>query len=80
MSNVPVPCDSRHFLYVDSAVLRRQIEDLAGRVDAECTLLREPSPRFWRSIADKGRFWTENADMFSAQLPMVRDFERVPNR
>jgi hypothetical protein len=57
-------------LYVDSAVLRRQIEDLAGRVDAECTLLREPSPRFW----------TENADMFSAQLPMVRDFERVPNR
>jgi hypothetical protein len=24
--------------------------------------------RFWTSIADKGRFWTENADMFSAQL------------
>jgi hypothetical protein len=26
------------------------------------------SLRFWTSIADKGRFWTENADMFSAQL------------
>ena len=24
--------------------------------------------RIWTSIADKGRFWTENADMFSAQL------------
>jgi hypothetical protein len=26
------------------------------------------SLQFWTSIADKGRFWTENADMFSAQL------------
>jgi hypothetical protein len=26
-----------------------------------------PRP-FWTSIADKRRFWTENADMFSAQL------------
>jgi hypothetical protein len=31
-------------------------------------LIREHIPRFWTSIADKGRFWTENADMFSAQL------------
>jgi hypothetical protein len=38
-----------------------------------------PSPRFWTSIADKERFWTENADMFSAQMPTVRDFELVPN-
>jgi hypothetical protein len=26
------------------------------------------SLRLWTSIADKRRFWTENADMFSAQL------------
>ena len=35
--------------------------------------------RFWTSIADKGHFWTENADMFSAQLVAYRDFGRVPN-
>jgi hypothetical protein len=37
------------------------------------------SLRFWTSIADKGRFWTETADMFSAQLAACRDFGRVPN-
>jgi hypothetical protein len=26
------------------------------------------SLRIWTSITDKGRFWTENADMFSAEL------------
>jgi hypothetical protein len=33
--------------------------------------------RFWTSIADKGRFWTQNADVFSAQLAAWRDFGHV---
>jgi hypothetical protein len=37
------------------------------------------SLRFLTSIADKGRFWTETADMFSAQLAACRDFWRVLN-
>jgi hypothetical protein len=31
-------------------------------------LIREHIPRLWESIADKGRVWTENADMLGGLM------------
>src|ERR1700730_11603304 len=49
-----------------------------GRIGRRCR--REPSPRIWTRNAGKVRFWTENADMFSAPFTRAGLFDLATNR
>jgi hypothetical protein len=67
------------FLCRDSTVLRCRDGVFSRKPQCMMALIPEHIPRFWTSIADKGRFWTENADMFNAQLAVSHYFGRVPS-
>ena len=46
---------------------RSRIESgLRAKIQLKMLVVHEKRPRIWTSIADNRRFWTENADMFSA--------------